>query len=513
MISKLLVTTTLGIFFTLVVTGQNQPQYSATVPIYRVNVVDRTVSAIDYQYRNGPTNIDFRGTVLLPMSKGGAIVESKEGRTEIDAHFDRLLAPTRFGREYLTYVLWAITPDGHAKNLGEILAGSSDKAKLRVTTDLQAFGLIVTAEPYSTVRQPSDVVVLENQPRPDTIGSTEPIQAKYELLPRGHYTYNVPDSLAASEANAPRLSLDQYQSLVELYEAQNAVQIAQSAEAERYAPDTLAKARDLLRQAQVAQDHKAGVTAVVTLARQAAQTAEDARILALQRKQDYELGRAKEEAARAEELRAQAEAAAQTAQTQAAADRALLDRERAEKHEAEAQAAAAVAVAATAQQAPQTIVQIQPAPARDERRKKELRLQLLEQFNAVLSARDTPRGLTLTIPDGDFLGTRVSPAVYERLVRVAALLRAHPDLTVEVDGHEKFSSERAEAVRDVLVSHGLPASAVLARGLGDTQPLASNASAAGREQNRRVEIVVSGNPIGDVPYWAKRYTLVPPQRQ
>jgi hypothetical protein len=362
------------------------------------------VSAVDYQYRNGPTKIDFHGTVLLPMSKGGAAVESKEGRTEIDAHFDRLLAPTRFGREYLTYVLWAVTPDGHAKNLGEILAGSSDKARLRVTTDLQAFGLIVTAEPYSAVRQPSDVVVLENQPRPDTIGSTEPIRVKYELLPRGHYTYNVPDSLAAAEAQTARLSLNQYQSLVELYEAQNAVQIAQSAEAERYASDTLAKAHDLLRRAQDAQDRKAGVTSVVTLARQAAQTAEDARILAIRRKQDRELAGAKEQAARAEALRAQAEAAAQTAQSQVAADRALLEQERASKQQAEAQAAAAVAAAA--QPAPQTPAQTRPAPDRDEPQKKELRLLLLEQFNAVLSARDTPRGLMLTLPDSDFQGTR-----------------------------------------------------------------------------------------------------------
>jgi len=508
MIGKLLVATTLGIFCTLVMSAQNQPEHNAIVPIYRVTVVDRTVSAVDYQYRNGPTNIDFHGTVLLPMSKGGATVESKEGRTEIDAHFDRLLAPTRFGREYLTYVLWAVTPDGHAKNLGEILAGSSDKARLRVTTDLQAFGLIVTAEPYSAVRQPSDVVVLENQPRPDTIGSTEPIQVKYELLPRGHYTYNVPDSLAAAEAQTARLSLNQYQSLVELYEARNAVQIAQSAEAERYAPDTLAKAQGLLRRAQDAQDRKAGVTSVVTLARQAAQTAEDARILAIQRKQDRELAGAKEQAARAEALRAQAEAAAQTAQSQAAADRALLEQERAAKQQAEAQAAVA-AVAAAAQQAPQTPAQTRSAPDRDEPQKKELRLALLEQFNAVLSARDTPRGLMLTVPDSNFQGTRVSPAVYERLARVAAVLRAHPDLTVEVDGHERFSSERAEAVRDVLVSHGLPAGAVLARGLGGTRPLASNASVAGREQNRRVEIIVSGNPIGDMPYWASRYTLVP----
>jgi outer membrane protein OmpA-like peptidoglycan-associated protein len=510
MTSKLFLVAVLGIFYTFA-QAQEPPERSASVPIYRVTVVDRTVSAVDYQYRNGPTNIDFRGTVLLPMSKGGAIVESKAGHAEIDAHFDHLLAPTRFGREYLTYVLWAITPDGHAKNLGEILAGSSDKAKLQVTTELQAFGMIVTAEPYAAVRQPSDVVVLENQPRPDTIGSREPIQAKYELLPRGHYTYNVPDSLVAAEANTARLSADRYQSVVEVYEARNAVQIAQSAEAGRYAPDTLGKAQNLLSQAQDALDRKGGMTMVVTLARKAAQTAEDARILAIQRKQGDELAQAKEQAARAEAMRLQAEAAAQTAQTQAAAEHALLEQERAARQQAQAEAqATAAASAAAVQQATQPVIQPQPATnIIEEPRKKELRRQLLEQFNTSLSTRDTPRGLTLTLPESDFQGARVSPAVYERLARVAAVLRTHPDLTVEVDGHETLSFERAHAVRDALIQDGLPAGAVIARGLGDARPLTSNATAAGREQNCRVEIVISGNPIGDMPYWARSYTLAP----
>ena len=439
MTSKLLLITALGLFCTLIAAGQN-------VPIYRVTVVDRTVSAVDYQYRNGPTNIDFRGTVLLPQSKGGAIVESKTGRTEIDAHFDRLEAPTRFGREYLTYVLWAITPDGHPKNLGEILPGSSDKAHLRVTTSLLAFGMIVTAEPYAAVREPSDVVVMENQPRPDTIGGREPIQAKYELLPRGHYTYNIQEGMqgmAAAEANAVRLSPDRYQSLVEVYEAQNAVQIAQSAGAGQYAPDTFSKAQDQLLQAQEAIDHKAGMTTVVTLARQAAQTAEDARILAIQRKQAGELARARDQVAQAEAQRAQAEAAAQ----------ALLEQERAARQaaqaEVQAQAAAAAVNAAAVQQARPTVVQIQPAEDRDELLKQELRRHLLEQFSVSLSARDTPRGLTLTVPDSDFQGAHVSPVVAERLARVAAVLRAHPDLTVEVDGNQAFAYERAEGVRDI----------------------------------------------------------------
>jgi outer membrane protein OmpA-like peptidoglycan-associated protein len=507
MTNKLLLTTALGIFCTLAASAQN------AVPIYRVTVVDRTVSAVDYQYRNGPTNIDFRGTVLLPTAKGTATVESKAGRTEIDARFDHLAAPIRFGGEYLTYVLWAITPEGHARNLGEVLAGTSDKARLQVTTELQAFGMIVTAEPYAAVRQPSDVVVLENLPRPDTIGGREPIQAKYELLPRGNYTYDVQRGLAASAANSARVSWDQYQSLLELYEARNAIGIAQSADSGRYAPDTLAKAQDLLRQAYEARDRKAGMTMIVTLARQAEQTAEDARTLAIERRRGDDLASARERAARAEARVAQAEAAAMTAQTQAAAANALLEQERAARKQAQAEAQAAAnaaaAAGAAAVPAPPSQIQIQPPDDRDDARKKELRARLFEQLNSALSARDTPRGLTLTLPDSDFQGARVSPAVYERLSAVAALLQAHPDLTVGVDGHEIFSSERAQAVREILISDGLPAGAVVARGLGDSRPITSNATAAGREQNRRVEIVISGNPIGVLPYWAKSYTLAP----
>src|SRR5450755_2805882 len=245
-----------------------------SVPLYSVTVVDRTVSAVDYQYRNGPTPIDFRGTVLLPEAKGQAVVESKSGRTEIDAKFEHLLPPARYGREYLTYVLWAITPEGHSKNLGEVLTGSSDKAHLRVTTDLQAFGMIVTAEPYSAVRLPGNVVVLENSIRPDTIGNKEPIQAKVELLPRGNYTYQVPENGQATGTAGRELSMKEYQQVVEIYQAQNAVQIAAAAGADRYASDTYTKAQDLLNQARAAQSRRAGMSAVVTLARQAAQTAE-----------------------------------------------------------------------------------------------------------------------------------------------------------------------------------------------------------------------------------------------
>jgi outer membrane protein OmpA-like peptidoglycan-associated protein len=488
--SRLLVTTAFVSLGTVSAGAQS-------VPLYSVTVVDRTVSAVDYQYRNGPTPIDFRGTVLLPEAKGQAVVESKSGRTEIDAKFEHLLPPARYGREYLTYVLWAITPEGHSKNLGEVLTGSSDKAHLRVTTDLQAFGMIVTAEPYSAVRLPGNVVVLENSIRPDTIGNKEPIQAKVELLPRGNYTYQVPENGQATGTAGRELSMKEYQQVVEIYQAQNAVQIAAAAGADRYASDTYTKAQDLLNQARAAQSRRAGMSAVVTLARHAAQTAEDARTIAIQHKQQDELAQAREQAARAEASRAQAEAAAQTAQTQAAAAQALLEQERAARRRAENQPAAVPASPPPAPVAP-----AQPAPAGNP--KAALRMRLFEQCNSVMPAIDSPRGLVLTIPDSDFHEANVSSRVYQQLARISAILSANRGLTIEVDGNERFSRERAEAVRDLLVRDGLPAAAVTARDLGDSRPLGPD-----REQNQRVEITISGDPIGDMPYWSKSNNLVP----
>ncbi|HEY2012256.1 MAG TPA: OmpA family protein, partial [Bryobacteraceae bacterium] len=320
--------------------GQNPPAGRENVPIYSVTVIERTVKAVDYQYRGGPTPLDFRGTVLLPHAKGDAMVESKAGRTEIDAHFQHVDAPTKYGAEYLTYVLWAITPEGHAKNLGEILPGSSDHAHLHVTTDLQAFGMIVTAEPYSAVRQPSDVVVMENEIRPDTTGRIEQVNAKYDLLPRGHYTYNVPAAMTRAEAESEKLPMSRYESLLEVYQAQNAVQIARSMGADRYAPDTFSKAEEQLRMAQDQQARKADRSTVVTTARQAAQTAEDARTITMKRKQDEELAQSRDQIAREQELRAKAEADAQRAQQQSSADRMQLDQERAAREQAQRETSA-----------------------------------------------------------------------------------------------------------------------------------------------------------------------------
>ena len=133
---------------------------------YQIVLVDRTVKAVKYAHRSGSTKIDFEGTDLMAGAKGEAKVDSHRGSMEVKVEFWNVQKPTTFGGEYLTYVLWAISPEGRAVNLGEVLIGNNNRSKLDVTTDLQAFAMIVTAEPYYAVRRPSNVVVMENVDSP-----------------------------------------------------------------------------------------------------------------------------------------------------------------------------------------------------------------------------------------------------------------------------------------------------------------------------------------------------------
>jgi outer membrane protein OmpA-like peptidoglycan-associated protein len=516
-------------FAILVVSGalplfcQPAPPNSDSVPLYRVTVVDRNVDAVNYQYRSGPTKIDFRGTVLLSHSKGDATVESKRGRTEIDARFDNLEAPIRFGREYLTYVLWAITPEGAPHNLGEVVPDSGNHGHLRVTTDLPVFGMIVTAEPFSSVRQPSDVVVLENHIRPDTLGSAQPIQAKYELLPRGSYTYDVQQGLQNALTNAPKVSMREYEALLELYEAQNAVGIAEAANAGQLAPNTLAKAEHAFEEAQRLQATKADSSLVVQHAREAAEMAEDARVIADRRKQEEQLAVAQNEVlqakAQAAQAQAQAVAAVQQAREEADTARAQAEHERAARERAEADAAAAQSQANRYQAVASAPAPTPPPPAQQQfgERRKEVRAQLLERLNGELSTRDTPRGLVVVIGDADFTGATLRPEAANELNRVAGIISSQPGLRVAVEGYtdsagtEQFSADRAASVRNALVSAGLSAAAVTSQGFGNSRLETSNGTEDGRVENRRVEIVISGDSIGSMPFWDRTYSLAPPR--
>jgi hypothetical protein len=257
-----------------------------SVPIFHVTVIERTLKAVNYQHHAGPTRVDMKGTVLLPKAQGEVVVEVKSGYTELNASFKRVDPPTQFGTEFLSYVVWAVTPNGRAINLGELIPDGSNKGKMRVTCPYSTFGLLVTAEPYLSVPYPSDVVVMENVIRPDTIGRVEDIEAKAELLPRGQYTLNIkPQDLPSAHMKKDLgVSMPEYEAILALYEARNAVQISRADGADQFAPDTLAKAQQYLNDAEAQYQRKIDFDNVTTTAHQAVQTASDARAIALKNK-------------------------------------------------------------------------------------------------------------------------------------------------------------------------------------------------------------------------------------
>jgi outer membrane protein OmpA-like peptidoglycan-associated protein len=383
---------------------------------------------------------------------------------------------------------------------------SSDHAHIKVTTDLQAFGMILTAEPYFSVTIPSDVVVAENVVRPDTIGAREEVTAKYELMPRGEYTLNLqPSRLESFNGDGPRLSYDRYEAVLELYQAQNAVQIAGSLGAEQYAPESMSKAEALLSQAQDMDARHMDTHAIVSTAREAAQMAEDARTIAVKRREEEHHAVEVQQGEIREQQDQQAVAAAQADAAQA----------RAEEQDVRARADAAVAQAQAAQQAalapppPPTVVVVPGGAAIESER--QLRAQLISQLNASFTTRDTPRGIVVTVGSslwGPHDG--LLPEAGQRLAGVAAVLAANPALSARVEGYDSsdtLSQNRADTVRAALVAQGARPAAVIATGYGDSRPVASNATAAGREQNRRVEIVISGDSIGSKALWDRSYSL------
>ena len=543
--SKLLLA--VGITLSLSAFAQTNSQTTLAVepmsptPTFRVTVTSRSVQAVNYKHRSGASRVDFAGTDLMPAANGQAKVESKKGYTEIEVEFGNLQKPTTFGNEYLTYILWAISPEGRAINLGEILVGDNHRSKVDVTTDLQAFALIVTAEPYYAVRQPSNVVVIENVVREDTKGTTETVNAKYELLERGGY---IPTGYkfdpVVLNAKLP----------LEFFEARNALRIAQSEGAEQYAPDSYQHAVQLMNKADGdATDKHIDRKPLIAISREAVQTAEDARAIAVKKMDDVRLAnerqasadaqartqgeadeatRRKEQAesdtAKAQAATAQAESDtlnAQAARTQAEADSAKARNDAADAQAATAkaqsdmaanQASAATALSAAQADADQSradTLKAQQAAQQAETDKAAMRAKLSEQLNSILQTRDTARGLIVSMSDVLFDTGKYSlkPGAREKLAKVAGILLAYPGLNVEVGGYtdnvggdamnQTLSENRARSVRDYLVQEGVSSQSVSSRGFGNSLPVASNDNSAGRQQNRRVELLVSGEAIGN----------------
>lgn len=489
--------------FATAASAQQQPA-AAQQPdqsIYHVTMVGKTVTSVSYQHRSGSTRVDFRGTPLMPLAKGDAKVDSKQGSIIVNASLGDMKPAQMFGKEYLTYVLWAITPEGKPNNLGELLLDGT-KTKLTATTNLQSFGMIVTAEPYFAVNTPSDVVVLENAVRPDTVGSFEQVTANYELIQRGQYTYDTSKSTEPITDFSPKVPL-------EVYEARNAVAIAQSAGADKLAPDAYQKALASLNQAEALLKSKASKKEVIAAARDAVQTAADARMIALKRAADQQAAaeRAAQQAATdaANAKRKEEEVARQQAELQKLQAERDAAREAQARAEADAARSQADAAALAAQQQAKAA---QDAAAKAEADKQALRAALLAQFNRILPTTDTSRGLQVNMADVLFAFGKydLQPPAREALAKFSGIVLAHPGLHLSVEGYtdsvgsdafnQTLSEQRANAVRDYLVQQDLDPTSITATGFGKSNPVAGNDTAMGRQQNRRVEIIISGEVIG-----------------
>jgi outer membrane protein OmpA-like peptidoglycan-associated protein len=496
-------------------------------PTFRVTVVSRSVQAVNYKHRGGATKMDFAGTDLMPQARGQAKVESKKGYIEIEVEFANLEKPTTFGNEYLTYILWAISPEGRAVNLGEILVGDNHRSKVDVTTDLQAFALVVTAEPYYAVRQPSNVVVLENVVREDTKGTTEAMHTKYELLERGGYIptgYKFDPVVLNSKLP------------LEFFEARNALRIAQSEGAEIYAKDSYQHASRLMDQVDAdATSKHTDRKAMIGVAREVVQTAEDARAITVKKIDEERVAnerqaaantlaqtqaqadtaiqqkeQAESDQARAERAKARAESDAANARNDAANAQSAAAKARADM--ADSQATSANALSAAQADADQSRLAAQQARASAQQAdadKAAMRVRLSEQLNKILQTRDSARGLIVSMSDVLFDTGKytLKPGAREKLAKVAGILLAYPGLNIEVGGYtdnvggdsmnQTLSENRASSVRDYLVQQGVSTNSVTAKGFGNTLAVASNDNAAGRQQNRRVELLVSGDAIGN----------------
>src|SRR5580704_488366 len=509
-------------------------QTAPAAPVAAPPTVSRTTKAVNYRRAGGTTKIDFQGTELMQGATGEAKVESKSNRMEIEAKFQGFEDATKFGLEYLTYVMWAVSSQGRAVNLGEV-ALKNGSGQVKAISDMQTFGMIVTAEPYFAVTQPGNMVVLENTLGPATQGKIENIDTQYELLGRGIYSSSntkIENAIFGIDRKTP----------LELFEARNAVRIARIAQADKYAAPSLAKAEAQLKSAEEVYSRKNDKKSVDASAREVVETAEEARVMAvkqkaeldaqakaaadkkaaeeqaaaeIKRRQDAEQARLQAEAAKAEAVRmkqeaekAAADAARQKAEAEQATAAAVAQQQAAQA--AAEQAARDKAAAVDSQRAAEAETEkARQAAARAEAEKAELRAQLLNQLNSILQTRDSARGLIVNMSDVlfDTGSYTLKPGAREKLAKISGILLAHPGLTLQIEGHtdsvgtddynQQLSERRADSVRDFLAENGVPASTITARGFGKTQPVATNDTADGRQRNRRVELVVNGAAIGN----------------
>jgi outer membrane protein OmpA-like peptidoglycan-associated protein len=417
-----------------------------------------------FSYREGPVStLRFRGTPIALAAEGSGKVEFQDGRSRVEVSVRKLPQPATLG-PYMTYVLWAVTIDGRALNLGSIEL-SGDRGALKTSAPLSQFALIVTAEPHFAVSAPSRGIVFVNLA--DSIRGEMTMIAG--LAERMDY------KALKAQAIDPRAKIPS-----DLYQARYAVQIAELAGAPEFAAERFTKARELLTAAETAQASKKyrEREPAPRLAREAVQAAEDARRDGVEARTVAE-ARAKREAA--------AEAARLAAEEQARREAELALEESQRQAELAAREAAEQATAAEAAKA---------------------RAEFAARLNRALPTRVTDRGVVAEISGVQFAtgAATLNTEAREALARFSGIVGTYPELRFKIEGHtdttgsaeinRELSLQRAVTVRDYLVGQGADASTIEVEGLGPDQPVADNATAEGRARNRRVEIVLTGGPVG-----------------
>ena len=424
-----------------------------------------------FSYREGPKSwLLFRSTALALAAEGDGQVEFQDGRSTVEITVRRMPQPWTLG-PYTCYVLWAVTIDGRATNLGSVEL-NGDRGSLETSTALAQFALIVTAEPHFAVTTPSRGVVLRNLAR-TVRGTATTISG---LAERMDYSALKP------EAFGPKSKWP-----LDLLQARYALQIAALVEADHYAPGTYGKARELLASAEAAQASRkySERREAPRLAREAVQVAEDARRDAIEAKV------AAEEKTRV--------AAASLAARQEAEEKARLAAEAA-REESARQAAIALEEARLREE-----LAAREAATREAAR---VRAEFAQRLNRALPTRDTDRGIVAEISGVLFAtgAATLNPGAREALARFSGIVLTYPELRFKIEGHtdntgsdatnRALSLQRAITVRDYLIAQGVEAATVDVEGLGPDRPVDDNATAAGRARNRRVEIVLTGGPVG-----------------
>ncbi|MBI3950958.1 MAG: OmpA family protein [Acidobacteria bacterium] len=476
--------------------------------VQAVQEVTATREIMALSYPEGTTiSVKFQGTHRLPQASGEAKVGRKKGMTEIEIELDEMKPASFFGGDYNTYVLWTVSPEGHVVNVGEFIL-EGNRSKLNVSTPLETFGMMVTAEPHFLVSSPSRILALENT---RSTKNTIPLQVS-QIKYRGFEgVYNFERETLANMPEAKREVRPDWG------QARTAVELAERAGAQQYAPDELAKAREALRKVEA--DVGAGVDKRVVMSqahevvRLAVAAQKQAEERAFQAALDAERKGHAEETSRLEKSMQEAQTEAERARLQAEQRELQLRMEERARQEALRQAEEAARRAAEAERqrreaeerarlAQQQAQQAESEAERLRREREEARSQMEQALSLVVETRRTARGLILNLPDilFEFNKATLQPQAREVLDKIAQILLKFQGYRLSIEGHtdsigsdaynQKLSEKRAQSVRNYLTKADIPLTVIEAAGFGESQPIASNTTGEGRQKNRRVEIVI-----------------------